>query len=177
MSEEEAFLDALRSKPDDDVTRLVYADWLDEQGGAASTAKSEFLRLQCQLAEMQDGKPFLKATKQLAKMATKLDTVWLRIVSRVPIENCELWFEFQCPKQWDKLQPTAEAGVRFCEVCQKNVHYSRTVNQARGHALQGRCVAVELGVPRSKGDLIEVRMLMGISVPPRLPEPDPELGD
>src|SRR5262245_50515711 len=30
MSDEKAFLDAIRTNPDDDTTRLVYADWLDE---------------------------------------------------------------------------------------------------------------------------------------------------
>ena len=31
MSEEDAFLAALRELPTDDTTRLVYADWLDER--------------------------------------------------------------------------------------------------------------------------------------------------
>ncbi|MBN9122735.1 MAG: ribosomal protein L7/L12 [Planctomycetes bacterium] len=42
MSEEAAFLAALRANPADDTTRLVYADWLDEHGEAA---KAEYLRL------------------------------------------------------------------------------------------------------------------------------------
>lgn len=32
MSTEQVFLDAIRANPDDDVMKLVYADWLDEQG-------------------------------------------------------------------------------------------------------------------------------------------------
>jgi uncharacterized protein (TIGR02996 family) len=47
MSDEAAFLDALKVNPADDTARLVYADWLDEQGEAA---KAEYLRLTCRLA-------------------------------------------------------------------------------------------------------------------------------
>jgi uncharacterized protein (TIGR02996 family) len=32
MSDESAFLAAIKSAPDDDTARLVYADWLDERG-------------------------------------------------------------------------------------------------------------------------------------------------
>src|SRR4051794_23581086 len=32
MSDESAFLAALRANPDDDAARLVFADWLDERG-------------------------------------------------------------------------------------------------------------------------------------------------
>lgn len=42
MPEEQSFLDALKASPFDDTTRLVYADWLDEQG---RHAEAEYLRL------------------------------------------------------------------------------------------------------------------------------------
>ena len=32
MTEEQAFLMAILERPDDDSTKLVYADWLEEQG-------------------------------------------------------------------------------------------------------------------------------------------------
>ncbi len=41
-----AFLQAIREAPDDDVPRLVYADWLEDQGEAA---RAEFIRLQIDL--------------------------------------------------------------------------------------------------------------------------------
>src|SRR4051794_533693 len=44
---EQAFLRAICAAPDDDGPRLVYADWLDEQGDAD---RAEFIRLQCALA-------------------------------------------------------------------------------------------------------------------------------
>jgi carbon storage regulator len=42
--QEEAFLGAITAGPDDEATRLVYADWLEERGDPLG----EFLRIQCQ---------------------------------------------------------------------------------------------------------------------------------
>jgi uncharacterized protein (TIGR02996 family) len=41
--EERAFLEAIIGAPDDDVPRLIFADWLDEQG---ETTRAEFIRQQ-----------------------------------------------------------------------------------------------------------------------------------
>ena len=41
-----AFLRAIREQPDDDLPRLIYADYLDERGDP----RGEFIRLRCQLA-------------------------------------------------------------------------------------------------------------------------------
>lgn len=51
MSDEAAFLAALKANPADDTTRLVYADWLDEHGEAA---KAEYLRLISRLPVVGD---------------------------------------------------------------------------------------------------------------------------
>jgi uncharacterized protein (TIGR02996 family) len=37
-------------RPDDDVPRLIYADWLEEFGDEADAARAEFIRLQCERA-------------------------------------------------------------------------------------------------------------------------------
>jgi uncharacterized protein (TIGR02996 family) len=42
-----AFLQGIRAEPDEDAHRLVYADWLDDQGDAG---RAEFIRVQCELA-------------------------------------------------------------------------------------------------------------------------------
>jgi uncharacterized protein (TIGR02996 family) len=47
--EEDAFLRAIRQNPDDQLTRLVYADWLDERGDL----RGEYIRLCCRLAEVR----------------------------------------------------------------------------------------------------------------------------
>jgi uncharacterized protein (TIGR02996 family) len=49
MLPHEAFLQAILEEPDDDAPRLVFADWLDDQGEAE---RAEFIRLQCLLADL-----------------------------------------------------------------------------------------------------------------------------
>jgi uncharacterized protein (TIGR02996 family) len=47
MTGSEPFLQEIVAAPDDDAPRLVYADWLEEQGDP----RGEFIRLQCELAK------------------------------------------------------------------------------------------------------------------------------
>jgi uncharacterized protein (TIGR02996 family) len=46
MTHEQGFLRAIIADPDDDTPRLIYADWLEEQGNP----RGEFIRVQCELA-------------------------------------------------------------------------------------------------------------------------------
>src|SRR5438067_8376736 len=47
-----AFWKAICAEPDEDTPRLVFADWLDEQGDPASAARAEFIRAQIELARL-----------------------------------------------------------------------------------------------------------------------------
>src|SRR5262245_31852846 len=49
-----AFLRTILADPDDDAPRLIYADWLDEQGEAD---RAEFIRLQIRATRMQTDNP------------------------------------------------------------------------------------------------------------------------
>ena len=167
MLTEQDFLVKLLETPSDDTTRLVYADWLDEQGDSVSAAKAEFLRLTVQLesSPVRKGQK-KKLRKLLQQRAAVLDTDWLAVVSRLPIENClgqveearpgglpRVTFDFVCDRRWEELNPTEERAVRFCEACRQNVHYCDTIVEARRHARDGHCIAVDLGVIRRDGDL------------------------
>jgi uncharacterized protein (TIGR02996 family) len=50
MPERDSFLHMILENPDEDAPRLVYADWLEEQGDPLA----EFIRLQCELVITQD---------------------------------------------------------------------------------------------------------------------------
>lgn len=49
--EQRALWSAIRANPDDDTPRLVYADWLQENG---DEARAEFIRVQCALEKLGD---------------------------------------------------------------------------------------------------------------------------
>jgi uncharacterized protein (TIGR02996 family) len=57
MSNEQGLLDAIHEHPHDDVPRLVYADWLDDQGGPDNEARAELIRVQCQLDQLPGNDP------------------------------------------------------------------------------------------------------------------------
>jgi uncharacterized protein (TIGR02996 family) len=57
MDQASAFLQAILESPDDDVPRLVYADWLDEQGESAATARAALIRVQFALRDLPADDP------------------------------------------------------------------------------------------------------------------------
>jgi uncharacterized protein (TIGR02996 family) len=64
MTHDEAFLQAILEAPDDDTPRLIYADWLDDQGDP----RGEFIRVQCRLARLAaegPGRPELEERHRL----------------------------------------------------------------------------------------------------------------
>lgn len=75
MSTEQQLLAAIWAAPNDDLPRLVYADYLEETGEPAKVARAEFIRVQCELARMDeddDGRAALeKRERQLHKRHVK----------------------------------------------------------------------------------------------------------
>jgi uncharacterized protein (TIGR02996 family) len=171
--EDKAFLRAILANPAELTSWLVYADWLDEH----DDPRAEFIRLEVRRLD-----PNISQTErfgvigQLEDVRAKLDPDWVAIFDRPRIENCDELFAFKCPKQWEKLQGTDDPLVRHCDACKKNVYYCHDIREAYGHARQGDCVAVALGVLRYPRDLKrdpdshEV-VTAGIMIPVSEPEP------
>src|SRR5262245_1252595 len=57
MSDEKALLAAIWEHPHEDTPRLMYADWLDEQGGDSNAARAELIRVQCELEHLAGDDP------------------------------------------------------------------------------------------------------------------------
>jgi uncharacterized protein (TIGR02996 family) len=195
---EEAFLRALRERPADDTTRLVYADWLEELGDDASAAQACFLRLDHELTGLPNGDQRRKRLEaELRRLAADVAPAWAAVVSRARIEKCSregqaeparrtrrsrrkragtggakggVEVEFKCPMRWDQLQPTDAASVRHCASCQRSVYYCATAEDAIGHAIVGDCVAVDARVTLRDGDLNLV--VLGMPMRPARPEWD-----
>src|SRR5947209_6043535 len=73
MSESDPFLAAILGAPDDDLPRLIYADWLDERG---DPARAEFILLQVELARLPIREPlrrrYLKPRATAGSPGTKM---------------------------------------------------------------------------------------------------------
>lgn len=54
----------------------------------------------------------------------------------------ECQFTFQCPRLWQRLEPTMEPNVRYCLECRRDVYLARTEQDLRRLSEQGRCLAV-----------------------------------
>ena len=71
MSEENAFLRAIRTAPGDATPRLVYADWLEERGDV----RGEYLRLVL-VGDAQN--PAVR--ERLKQLQSQLDPLWLALM-------------------------------------------------------------------------------------------------
>jgi uncharacterized protein (TIGR02996 family) len=80
---EEAFLKSIREEPTEDSHRLIYADWLEEQGDADSMARAEFIRLQCRLHPDSFG------SRRVIELWKANRAQWLRgLPKALGTENC-----------------------------------------------------------------------------------------
>jgi uncharacterized protein (TIGR02996 family) len=70
MSDREALLAAIQAAPDDDAPRLVYADWLDENG---DPDLAEFIRLQVELDPLERSPDSDEARRQRAAIRLHAD--------------------------------------------------------------------------------------------------------
>ena len=68
-SEQESFIQSIRDNPTDTAARLAYADWLDER----RDPRGEYLRLDCQLVEIES---------RMAELKASIDPDWLAEVGR-----------------------------------------------------------------------------------------------
>ena len=64
MTLHDAFLRDILASPHDNTVRLIYADWLEEQGDPASADRSAFIRVQLRLSEMTGTEPDFEEMRQ-----------------------------------------------------------------------------------------------------------------
>lgn len=74
MHDEQAFLAALDAQPDDDVTRQVYADWLEEH---AQLDRAEYLRLECRFPKLRRAdEGHAELERRLRRLRAKTEETW-----------------------------------------------------------------------------------------------------
>jgi uncharacterized protein (TIGR02996 family) len=147
---EDPFIKAILATPEDEAPRLIYSDWLDEH----DDPRAEYLRIDCALAKMsQDDPRFDELVVRFRVLHFQIDRAWRTAVARTRIENCAPRFDFRCPKQWDKLELTDQEHLRYCSACRQQVVFCDSMFEARQHAENGHCVAIDPAIPRWEGDL------------------------
>ena len=152
-AEEKVFLKEVEADLDDDLARLVYADWLEERGDP----RGEYLRLEYELIS-GDG-----TTEELSVVVERINQLnqtiapdWLALVSRAAIEGCNSNYldTRKCVGRWRKLQKTDQPTIRLCHECRNAVHFCTSLNVASSTVgYQQSRVALETTLERSKGDL------------------------
>lgn len=74
MSDREQFLKTIIANPEDDIPRLVFADWLEEHG---QTDRAEFIRLQCEMEHGQiDDVERHGLKSRIVELLALHDTAW-----------------------------------------------------------------------------------------------------
>lgn len=172
MHDEAGFLAAIRLTPADDVARLVFADWLDEQDDPACKPKAQFIRLEQRTLEERKNR--FAALWDLRLFATRLDPLWLAVVSRPPLNGCRERHQFDCPNRWDQLAPTENPRVRRCTSCRRDAHYCDTLAAALDHAAHGTPFVLTLAENLERWTLCPPKVpLPRFLAPPRVRRPLP----
>ena len=79
MTDEEAFLAALAERPGDDLTRLVFADWLDERGDG----RAAYLRLVVEVAaRIQANRSCRRLASQAGPIAEGIELRWREVAGK-----------------------------------------------------------------------------------------------
>jgi uncharacterized protein (TIGR02996 family) len=150
MGDDTTFLTAIRANPGDDTVRLVYADWLEEQGDA----RGGFLRAECALsatAPTDSQRAELQA--RLRDAGAGADPRWVATVSRAPIENCPAECQSGCPQRWERLSPVRSEAARGCDQCGQEVVFCCSIGMAQARAALGHRFAIDPRLARTPRDL------------------------
>src|SRR5258708_3140171 len=103
------FLTAILDNIDDDLPRLVYADWLEERGDP----RGEFIRVQCTLARMTESDPRWQDVKAREKaLLGKYRETWIEPI-RGLIRDEEFHRRFVEQGTGDAVQFLANADTLF----------------------------------------------------------------
>jgi uncharacterized protein (TIGR02996 family) len=77
MSDHDALLAAVFASPDDDLPRLVFADWLEETGHPANAARAQYIRAQVEVVHQLPGSDaWLELNRRSADLRDRFRDEW-----------------------------------------------------------------------------------------------------
>ena len=152
----------------------VQQAWLTDQGNTPESRERQrrLGQVEAQMGELSR-ELHIAVPPRLQELAAQFDPNWLAVVSDPEIEGCahgggdgwRLHFDFVCTRTWADLKPTDQEAVRHCDGCSQSVHYCDNLADAREHAQENHCIAMDLGVIRRDRDLDPPVMFMGSPSP------------
>ncbi len=92
MTERDALLAAVCAAPDDDLPRLVFADWCDENGAAD---RAEFIRVQIELEKGVKGKKLTALRKREQELLTGYGAEWASDLKEFDCAVEDRWYTFR----------------------------------------------------------------------------------
>jgi uncharacterized protein (TIGR02996 family) len=130
VTDEDAFLEAIRAEPDDDAPRLVFADWLEEQGDP----RAEFIRVQCELARpgLERRRRAELASRERA-LRQRYEQEWLGPLRQLGIPA---WFHRGL------VEEVFLSAPRFLEEAEALFRAAPLVRSVRLHKAEGRVAAL-----------------------------------
>src|SRR5262245_11210901 len=137
-----AFLRSILASPDDDAPRLVYADWLDENG---DPNRAEFIRLQIRLARSPAGDPDFAELKARADDLGRTHHVeWLNQLPYWPGVHWEIFdrgfisaARFETPEAFFESAPDVFRAAPIKEVRLHGYYYPDAARLAESRHLFG----------------------------------------
>jgi uncharacterized protein (TIGR02996 family) len=131
MSEEEGFLRQLLDHPDDDTTRLIYADWLEEHGDR----RAEYLRLEVELAGLREEDERYGAVERLLQeMRPGIDPAWIDQAGKrfdVILHGYAPCFKIHVIKV---IREITSRGLASAKTCSESLPWSPAVARPRAEA-------------------------------------------
>jgi uncharacterized protein (TIGR02996 family) len=102
----EPFLAAIKADMDDDTPRLVFADWLEENG---DSERAEFIRIQCHVHRIRHDDPTAKAMNE--RIEALLHTNWERWAVAFPSWLRRRWLRYEVVRGF--VASVSMSGARF----------------------------------------------------------------
>jgi uncharacterized protein (TIGR02996 family) len=159
--QDEAFVAAALAAPRDDGARLVYADWLEEQGDP----RGELLRVAVRLEKLlehypppEEARPKLQRVREIARLKARFRELrplvpydWLLRFQRGWISQCNLvGHGVKCPRRWELLRETADPAVRRCAHCSRAVWFCWSASESEQALRAGHPYVLALAMDRAE---------------------------
>ena len=164
--DDSSFLAAIAADPSNNELRLVYADWLEEQGDR----RAEYLRMEVEFDQRIGRTPAARRLRnRLFTLRFAMEPGWLAQIDRCVIDCCEEKYADVCPRGWHMLTPTTNPDIRQCAVCNQSVIFCEAASEVFGHERDRYCrpLTFEVVAPEKRNPNEQAFVEWAVEIPAR----------